>query len=278
MKPRLLLLIENGMAVVAGGLGFARQRIPQPSSYHDFADRRAFFGVANFLDVVSNVAFLLVGIWGLFVVFDSKFGASPLPSAERWSYIVLFSGFVLTFVGSSYYHLQPTNVRLVWDRLPMTLGFMGILSATIAERISMRAGIWLLLPLIIVGLWSVVYWYRTEIRGLGDLRPYYVVQFGSLVSVLAMVALCRPRYTLGWCLVLALMLYAAAKFAEVFDSQIYRVTQAVSGHTVKHFTAAAAGLVIALMLQNRTALKVDVSELSTPQSSSPSKMMTSSPR
>jgi hypothetical protein len=267
VKLRLRLLIESGLAVVAAALAIARRRIPQAPSYHDFADQRAFFGVANFVDVISNVPFLVVGIWGLFVVTDRKSTPAPLASCESWPYIVFFLGFVLTFLGSSYYHLQPTHFRLMWDRLPMTLGFMGILSATVAERISMNAGVWLLFPLVGIGVLSVGYWYWTEIRGKGDLRPYYVVQFGSLLSVLAVLVLSRPRYTRSWCLVLALILYAAAKLAEAFDSEIYKVTQAISGHTLKHLTSAAAGFLVVFMLQGRTALRVDVKESSLLQSS-----------
>jgi hypothetical protein len=206
------------------------------------------------------VPFLVVAIWGLFVVTSSKFRVSPIARWESWPYIVFFLGLALTFLGSSYYHLQPTNFRLMWDRLPMTLGFMGILCGTIAERISLSAGIWLLLPLVLLGLWSVGYWYWTETRGQGDLRAYYLVQFGSLVGVLAVLVLFRPRYTRSWCLVLALILYTAAKLAETLDSEIYKVTQVISGHTLKHLAAAAAGFFIVLMLQGRTAVRVDSKE------------------
>jgi hypothetical protein len=247
--------------------------MPQAPSYHDFADQRVFFGVANFWDVISNVPFLMVGIWGLFVVTSSKFQVSPFARSESWPYIFFFLGLALTFVGSSYYHLQPTNFRLLWDRLPMTLGFMGILSATIAERISARAGLGLLLPLVVAGVVSVGYWYWTETQGKGDLRPYYVVQFGSLLSVLVIQAFFRSRYPRSWCLVLVLILYAAAKLAEAFDSEIYRVTKTVSGHTLKHLTAAAAGFFVVLMLQGRTAaLNVSVKESHTLQSSLSSEM------
>jgi hypothetical protein len=116
----------------------------------------------------------------------------------------------------------------------------------------LSAGIWLLLPLVLLGLWSVGYWYWTETRGQGDLRPYYVVQFGSLLGVLAVLVLFPPQYARSWCLVPALLLYAAAKLAEAFDSKIYKLTRAVSGHTLKHLAAAAAGVFVILMLQGRT--------------------------
>lgn len=43
---------------------------------------------------------------------------------------VLFAGVLLTSAGSTWYHLAPTNDSLVWDRLPMTLGFMGLFAAS----------------------------------------------------------------------------------------------------------------------------------------------------
>jgi len=130
------MLVESGTAAIGAARVVVKRRIPQAPGYHDFADRRSFLGVANFWDVISNVPFLVVGIWGLFVVMSNKFQASPFARSESWPYIVFFLGLALTFLGSSYYHLQPTNFRLMWDRLPMTLGFMGILCGTIAERIS----------------------------------------------------------------------------------------------------------------------------------------------
>lgn len=272
MKRRLRILVGSGRTAVGAARVAVQRRIPQTSDYHDFADKRAFFGIENFLDVTSNVAFLVVSIWGLFVVTSRKFQASPLARSESWPYIVFFLGLALTFLGSSYYHLQPTNFRLMWDRLPMTLGFMGILSATIAERISLNAGVWLLLPLVVIGVLSVGYWYWTETQGKGDLRPYYVVQFGSVLGVLTVLVLFPPRYTRSWCLVLALILYAAAKLAEAFDLEIYKVIRVVSGHTLKHLTAAAAGFFVAFMLQGRTALKVGVNESHTLSSSLSSEM------
>jgi hypothetical protein len=53
----------------------------------------------------------------------------------------VFVGLQLTAFGSSYYHLSPNNSRLVWDRLPMTIAFMSMVAAIIAERISLRIGL-----------------------------------------------------------------------------------------------------------------------------------------
>ena len=234
---------------------FSRPLVPQDPSYHDFADKRTFLGVPNFLNVISNLPFLVGGVWGLLVVIRPKSGLSFLTSSERWPYAVFFLGMALTFFGSSYYHLHPTNASLVWDRLPMTLGFMGILSAAVAERISMRAGILLLPLLVIAGVLSVLYWSSTESQGHGDLRPYFIVQFGSLLILLVVLILFRSRYTQSRWLALALALYVAAKLLESFDPRIYAVGHVVSGHTLKHLAAATAGCFIVVMLRRRTAVR-----------------------
>ena len=39
--------------------------VAQPAEYHQFADQRNFFGIPNFNDVISNLAFLLSGGAGL---------------------------------------------------------------------------------------------------------------------------------------------------------------------------------------------------------------------
>ena len=56
-------------------------RIPQDPAYHNFGDQRSFLGLANFMDVASNVPLLFVGLWGLLVVLDRRTVFSPAVSA-----------------------------------------------------------------------------------------------------------------------------------------------------------------------------------------------------
>jgi len=74
--------------------------LPQPLDYHDFADKRGALGIDNFLDVVSNAAFLLAGLAGLFVVFSGR--ARFEFASERWPYAVFFLGILLTAAGSAW--------------------------------------------------------------------------------------------------------------------------------------------------------------------------------
>lgn len=243
--------------------------IPQPQSYHDFADQRAFFGIPNCLDVLSNLPFLLIGLWGaVFALRRAQMAIRPptgrmtargvgphatpgdtfITAAERWPYLVLFLGVLLTCLGSAYYHLAPDNTRLVWDRLPMTLGFMSLLAAVVAERINLKLGLRSLLAL---GLASVVQWHLSEQRGEGDLRFYLMVQFFPLLAIPLLLVLLPPRYTRGSDLMIALGIYGLAKVFELLDREMFALGGVVSGHTLKHLTAAIAIWWLLRMLMKR---------------------------
>jgi hypothetical protein len=159
----------------------------------------------------------------------------------RDPYALLFSGFVLTALGSTYYHLAPDSDRLVWDRLPMTLAFMSLLAAMIAERIDARAGTRLLLPLVTAGALSVLWWRSTIASGVQDVGPYVIVQFGSIVLVLLIAVLFPSRLPGRNRAVLAAgVLYALAKVCEIFDDRIFALGTLLSGHSLKHLLVGAA--------------------------------------
>jgi hypothetical protein len=92
--------------------------IAQDEAYHMFADSRTLCDIPNFWNVISNLPFAAVGILGLWKLRGL---------ADR----VLFTGVLLTFFGSAYYHLAPSDARLVWDRLPMTITFMSLLACVL---------------------------------------------------------------------------------------------------------------------------------------------------
>jgi hypothetical protein len=208
--------------------------IAQPEGYHHFADARTFFGVPRAWDVLSNLGFLLVGALGLKFLFSHASDGTFADPRERWPYVVLFFGVLLTCFGSGYYHLAPDDARLVWDRLPMTLGFMGLVSAIIAERVSVRIGLALLGPLLVLGVGSVVCWRMT-----GDLRLYGLVQFYPAILIPLLLWLYPARYTGLRELGFAALGYIAAKMLEAADRSVFELTRGfVSGHTLKHLAAA----------------------------------------
>ena len=245
----LLLLL----AAVLAAIDFSLPRIPQAQSYHHFADRRSFLGIPNFADVTSNLPFAVIGICGLIFMLQSTSSLVPvhfLDPRERWPYLFVFVGVLLTAFGSSYYHLAPSNERLVWDRLPMTIAFMAMVAAVIAERISLEIGLWLLPALLLVGLGSVLQWHVSEMRGEGDLRFYAAVQvYSALVLLLAL--LFPRRYTRGSDLEIIVGFYALAKVLEALDKPIFSLGHIISGHTLKHLAAGMASYWILRMLQRR---------------------------
>ena len=224
--------------------------MPQPLDYHDFADQRAMLGVTNFLDVASNAGFLAAGLAGL-VISMRRATAFEHP-AERWPYIVFFVGMMLTGAGSGYYHLAPDNERLFWDRLPMTIAFMSLIAAQITERISVRAGLALLAPMLLVGAASVVYWIITERAGNGNVIPYVLLQAFAVVALLLLALTQSSRYTRGTDIYWVFAGYIAAKVLEFFDKEILSFGQLLSGHSLKHLAAALAGFMVCRILWLRT--------------------------
>lgn len=245
----LLLILTATVALIF----LLLPRIPQPEAYHLFADRRSLLGIPNFGDVASNLPFAVIGVLGLIFLLRSDSNAATgrfLEPSERWPYLFVFVGLLLTAFGSSYYHLSPNNSRLVWDRLPMTIAFMSMVAAVIAERISLRVGLWLLPILLLVGMGSVLQWYASEMRGSGDLRFYAAVQvYSALVLLLALFL--PQRCTRGSDLAIVVGFYALAKVLEALDKPIFAAGHIVSGHSLKHLAAAAAGYYILRMLQKR---------------------------
>jgi hypothetical protein len=238
------------LAAAVGIAALFVPRTPQPLSYHHFADRRSWFGVPNFGDVASNILFLVAGFWGLAFLSRKSSQERFIDARERWPYVFIFLGLLLTACGSAYYHLAPDNARLVWDRLPMTIVFMPLVVAMIAERVNVKLGLWLLPVLIAVGIGSVLQWHLSEQQGAGDLRFYAAVQLYALLALLAALLL-PPRYTRGSDLLVVAGLYVLAKILETVDRQIFSLGHIVSGHTLKHLAAGAAGYWILRMLQTR---------------------------
>jgi hypothetical protein len=234
--------------------------MPQPLSYHEFVDRRAFFGIANFLDVASNIGFVIPGVLGLVVTLNPRTAFAS--NVERIPYLVFFLGMLLTSIGSSYYHLAPDNERLFWDRLPMTIAFMSLIAAQICERINVRLGIALLVPMLGVGAASVLYWRATERANEGNVIPYGILQGYSVVILLLVALLLPSRYTRARDIYWVFAWYVIAKILEALDRHIFALGNLVSGHTLKHLAAGAAGLVVYRMLARRARADGAANEIS----------------
>lgn len=217
MANKALLFLAS--AVIAGI--FLHGPITQDPAYHLFADTRSFIGIPNFGNVVSNLPFLLVGLLGL----------------RTRNAGTLSAGVLLVSAGSAYYHWNPSSEALLWDRLPMTVAFMALFSMLLEERVTNRKT---LLPLLILGVSSALYW-----RWTGDLRLYVIVQFLPIILIPLILTLYPPKYLSTRLLAAALILYISAKVFESYDRQIL-MSLNVSGHTIKHLLAGAATLCIIL--------------------------------
>ncbi|CAO2196147.1 unnamed protein product [Urochloa humidicola] len=253
--------------------------IPQNEDYHDFADQRTLFlGIPNTLNVISNTPFFFVGVAGLILChYKDYFRLSS--QGELWSWSLFFAGVTAVAFGSSYYHLNPNDATLVWDRLPMTIAFTSIMAIFIIERVDERAGAKSLAPLVIAGALSILYWrqvfsqvfrsyslwnisiaYTPSIFTVfslcsyyDDLRPYAVVQFVPCIAIPVMAIVIPPMYTHSSYWLWAAGFYLLAKVEEAADKPIYKWThEIVSGHTLKHLCAAMVPVFLALMLAKRT--------------------------
>ena len=245
-------LLANGwrqallVLAVVGSLASVLSLPPfgQDPNYHDFSDGRAYLGIPNFLNVISNLPFLLIGIAG------AMFCLKNIPGSVRHAWIVLFAGVALVSVGSGVYHWMPGNETLVWDRLPMTVGFMGLFAALLGEYVSDRLEKFLLAPAVLLGVGSVLYWYWSD-----DLRLYVWIQLIPLLTIPVVMVLFREKYSHQWLLLAALGWYALAKASEIYDREVFLFTDGlISGHSLKHLLAAMGCLAILWMLMRRKPL------------------------
>lgn len=245
LRPRTKLRVLAGIGLIAALALACVPPIPQNQQYHLFADSLCRFGIVNGANVFSNIFFTFAGLAGLL-----RIGRSA-GFAGKFMWVSFYCAVTLVGFGSAYYHWQPSNDTLVWDRLPMTLAFSSLTAALIAERISIKAGKLLFTPLMLISALSVVYWWATEKAGAGDLRPYILVQYLPMVLLPAVIILYRKGPSWDgpyWALCGG---YAVAKVLEWQDASIFFWTgQLVSGHTLKHIVAASAILLFQLSFRD----------------------------
>ena len=233
MSPRVWVLAIVSLVAIVGTMFVPA--IPQDPAYHAFIDTREFLGVPNFWNVISNVGYLVFGLYGL--AQTRRLSTEQL----RPAYVTFCVAVTLVAVGSSYYHYAPSTQTLVWDRLPMAVGFMALLALVLGDRVSQRLATTLLWPLVAIGVASVFYWAWTEQRGAGDLRPYALVQFLPVLLIpLLLLLFPGSRQSVTW-LWYTFAGYAVSKVAEHFDEAIHQA-MGVSGHSIKHVVSSVAVL------------------------------------
>ncbi len=229
--------------------------IAQLAHYHEFADHSRLLDLPHAADVLSNLGFALVALWGMVRLWPQR--THPALHAGRYGYGLFLLALLLTALGSSYYHLAPDNARLFWDRLPIAWASAGLLAAVRAEtRPGSNARIDSLL-LMAFATFGVAWWSITEHYGAGDLRPYLLLQGLVLVLIPVWQAAYRAPSADRWAFGTALLLYVAAKLAEMHDAGLQSALGLISGHTLKHLLAsAAAGILVARLVRRTGAGKV----------------------
>ncbi|MES2574587.1 MAG: ceramidase domain-containing protein [Bacteroidota bacterium] len=233
MKSGLLKIIYvlSTIAIIAV---FFIDPILQNQEYHKFADQVSFFSIPNFWNVISNFPFVLIGFAGLW---KSLINSKNHPLERNFSFF--FFGVLCTGFGSAYYHYNPNDTSLIWDRLPMTISFMSFLSIILSEFIALHIGKKMLYPFLLTGCLSVIYWAIFK-----DLRFYLLVQFLPILLMIFILLLTKMNTNLKKYFWLILFAYIVAKFLESYDLQIYNLSnRGISGHSLKHFAAAIASLI-----------------------------------
>lgn len=252
LKKGLVLLLGTTLLLII--VFYLLAPIPQSQSYHRFADQRSWQGLPNAWNVLSNIAIALPGICGLFLLLSSN-KVQFNDHRERWLWVGVSIGLMMTAAGSTYYHLAPDNTRLVWDRLPMTFVFMSLVAALIGERINIQLSLWLWPVLLFIGFYGVLFWYSGEMQEKGDLRFYIGIQAFAIVVTMLML-LFPSHYDRKWDLAVVSICYGLALLFDLSDHQIYRITRGVvSGHILKHLTVGLAGGWLIWMIWKRKKLK-----------------------
>jgi hypothetical protein len=207
--------------------------ITQNLAYHHFADQRILCGVPHPGDVLSNLGFVLVGI----IVFWQARKQPALYEFQQFVFIFFCLSCVALGLGSAYYHWNPNNTTLIWDRMTMVFGFSAIFMDTLWRyrvlSLNMVASKFSICFFIFCG--SVIYWQYSN-----HLEPYVLVQFFTLLLILVLAGL-NYKNTSGKHIFYFVGVYAIAKVLEYYDLRVWILLhEIISGHTLKHLAYALA--------------------------------------
>jgi hypothetical protein len=237
----MLRVIPSALLFALAIAWIAHGPVHQLADYHAFADRRAFLGIPNASDVLSSAAIAAAGLWGLWL---TRSAAARAALGAAWpGYALFFAALALTALGSGHYHWAPDNARLVWDRLPIALACAGLIAGARAATVAPRQGPWVVAALAVLAAASVQWWAWTDARGFDDLGPYLLFQAAPPLLVPFWQASAGSPRRERLLFALAILLYAAAKAAELADRGVLDAL-GVSGHTIKHLLAAGAAFAL----------------------------------
>ncbi len=249
LSTRAIKFLLIGISIVSIIIVSFLKPIPQDPGFYNFADDRIIFSIPNCWNVISNFVFLLVGIIAL-----QKLRRNELVMITQIiaACYIFFIGVLLVAFGSAWYHYNPNNTTLVWDRLPMTIAFMSLLSIALAEFVSVAAGKAGLVPFLLTGIFSIAWWHYGEQHNHGDLRLYALVQFLPVILLLLLLLFGCCVYNSKWGYLSLFSAYLLAKLTEHFDAGIYKLTgELMAGHFFKHIVTAIGLWMFMMYLQKR---------------------------
>jgi hypothetical protein len=206
----------------------------QSQGYHLFAEQRTILNIPHFGDVLSNLAFAIVGI--LLFIEVKKWNATEMYKDQGVLFKALAYSCIILALGSGYYHWEPVDSTLIWDRVAMVLSFTIVFydSCIRYDVFNKNKVIKGALATAAAFLGTVVLWIVFD-----RLEPYYLVQAFALVLVILAIRNYKTTpskhlfYLFGW--------YVVAKICEICDKQIFMLTgDLISGHTLKHIASAVA--------------------------------------
>jgi hypothetical protein len=232
----LLALIAGPALLEALGLALnAHGHAHLHAHGHPFVDARTLLGIPNAMDVLTNIPLALTGLCGLLALRGRTLSATTQQAA--W---VFFAGLLVTGFGSAWYHWAPDATGLVWDRLGMAITFAGALALAVAERVGQAPARQTLCVLLPLALLSAILPASN-----GNVLPWAAVQFGGM-AMIVWLALQRPAVgAMGIRLGALIGLYALAKALELGDEAVFQASaQTISGHSLKHLTAALAAFAV----------------------------------
>lgn len=214
-----------------------------------FADLRTLCGIHNIGDVLSNLSFMVVGFYAIahLIKNDSR-------DINMW---LIALGSLAVGLGSAYYHANPSNNRLLWDRLPMSIVFSGIFMYSVnaldlIKKVNYKVAS---LAYLLFSVSTVLIWYVGFKTHINLIAPYVFLQFGGMVLIitLSVMALFEKKIQLAKTLFAIIFCYAIAKVFEHFDFQIFTMlNHLISGHSIKHLVSALAIFIWFKMLKKQT--------------------------
>eukprot|EP00762_Andalucia_godoyi_P002266 ANDGO_07585.mRNA.1 hypothetical protein len=221
----------------------------------NFADHRSLWLIPNFLNVTSNIVFLIVGFWGLrfllFPGYEWEWSRAFVHSQERVLFILMYGCVFLSGVVFALYGYHPTPASYCWTRIILGCCESCYLSVLISERISARFGSLMLAPLLMASFATSFY-----ALSMNSLEPYFVTQMFFAVSTAILMLSRDSKYTEQFRMWAAVGWFIMMKVCEILDFGIFSVTMGlVSGLTLAILSGALAAHSVLRCLSKRVSVE-----------------------